>query len=333
MTQAHTTPASFLYTSNMNTLRRFFRTVIDSASKPASYKPHLKERTGTGLGYLYWLLVCLSTISALVLAAWYIPARAGIQEIIEKAAPVLRESFPPELVLTLQTGALSTNMEEPIFIDPEFWDVDMDPDDEEPMPDHFLTIDTNASIDDFSAYDTAILATRTHIVWKDDNQLRANAFSEFEENFVLDYETYEEGVTTIEPMLNNAPLFIDMVVVLLILCMPFIGAGFAWAWYLFMLLIWTCLLWVLAAVMQKKLTYGELYRLGLYGVTLPLLYSTIAGWIPVISWPLVPTLIYLVFMGVVLSKITTKAVPAAPQKSASTKKKASRGRKKAKQLA
>ncbi len=291
----------------MQTIRRFFRTVVDSAFKPRTYGVHLKERTSAGLGYLYWLFVCTSTITSIVLAILYASVRPQIQDFFDRSGPLLREMYPAELVLDIQSGALTTNVDEPYFLDPPFWGEDRE--DKEDMPLHLLTIDTNASIDDFDAYDTVILATRTHIVAESDEGIRAFSLSKIDEHVVVDKEIFDNTVDAAIPFLEAAPLWIDRGVMVGLLLLPFLGAGFAWAWYLFILLIWSLLAWLLSSMMGRKLTYGQIYRLGLYGVTLPILLGLIAQFTPAISRPLLPTLIFLVFMGFVFKYIPRPIVP------------------------
>jgi len=286
----------------MNTLRRFLGTIVD-ACKPSTYRPHLKKPTSRALGYLFWLLVCLGTITAVIFAALYIPARVGIRTFIDQSEPAIREFFPAGLVLTFESGSLSTNVDEPYVIDPTLWTTLRAQGETEDMPTHFITIDTDASIDDFDVYDTAVLLTRTHIVGEDSNHLRAYAFSEIDEDLVLDKKTYDAFAGAVIPYINELPVWIDVAVIVGLLLLPFVGAGFAWVWYLCILLVWTLILWAISGMMGKKLTYSQLYRLGLYGVTLPILYKTLIGWIPGMGWPLVPTLIFFVFMIVVLKRI------------------------------
>ncbi len=320
----------------MQTILRFFRTVVDSACKPRTYGAHVKERTSAGLGYLYWLLVCTSTVTSIVLALLYVPTRPDIQEFFAKTGPALKNVYPAELVLDIQSGALSTNVDEPYIIDPEFWPTLRDSaDGTSSFTTHFLTIDTNASIDDFESYDTAILATRTHVVYKRDDGIRANPFSEMKEHVVVDKEMFDNTIDAAIPFLEAAPLWIDRGVVAGLLLLPFVGAGFAWAWYLFILLIWSLLAWAISGMMGRKLTYGQIYRLGLYGVTLPILLGLLVQLTPAASRPLLPTVIFLVFMGLVFKYIPRPIMHAAQvaRKPRKVVKKAVKSKKKAKDLA
>lgn len=295
----------------------FFKKISDAAFRPRTYGAHLKERTSTGLGYLYWLLVCSFTVAAILLAIFYIPARLAIRTFIDVSEPQLRNFYPSELVLTLQSGSLSTNAKEPYVIDPIFWATIQE--DKNEAPSHFITIDTKATVEDFSAYNSAILLTKSHVVTKENNQLRVYALSDMKENFVLDRNAYDAFINGAMPFIHAAPAWIDLIVIVGLLLLPFVGAGVAWLWYLFILLLWSLILWGISGIMGKKLEYGQIYRLGLYGVTLSILYKTLFGFLPGMVIPFVPTLIFFIGMIIVLKRLPSPTMPT-PKKVATVKK-------------
>lgn len=299
----------------------FFKKISDAAFRPSTYKAHVKERTSTSLGYLYWLLVCSFTVTAIILAIFYIPARLAIRTFIDVSEPQLRTFYPAKLVLTLQSGSLSTNAKEPFIIDPPFWaTLQKENDDTANVPAHFITIDTQASVEDFSRYNSAILLTESHLVTQEDQQLRVYAFSEMQENFVIDKTAYDAFIDQLMPFLHAAPAWIDLTVVVGLLLLPFVGAGFAWVWYLFILLLWSLILWAISSVMGKGLLYSQLYRLGAYGLTLSIVYKTIFGFLPGMVIPFSPTLIFFVFMIIVLKQLPSPTMPAPKKAKEVTKK-------------
>lgn len=296
----------------MNTISRFFRTVTDSAFKPSSYEPKLKTKMPSGLGYLYWLLVCSFAVTSLVAAAFYLPARIVIRAFVDAGDPAIQSLYPAELVVTVANGELSTNVQEPYVIDPPFWATVRDEmgDDDTQAPTHLITIDTDASIEDYTEYDTLVFVTATHIVMKGDNEVRLFPLSDIDESFTLDKTRYDEFVATLMPFVRAIPAWIDIAVFFGLLLLPFVGAAFSWAWNLLILLAWSLVLWGISALMGKGLGYGDVYKLGLYGVTLSVLWKTLTWPIPGIGLWFLPSLIFLVFMIIVLKKLPSPVLPA-----------------------
>jgi hypothetical protein len=86
---------------------------------------------------------------------------------------------------------------------------------------------------------------------------------------------------------------------ILVLSWVFVGPCFSIFVYLGYLLLTSVFLLVLAAVMRSKLSYGRIFSTSLYGLTLPIVFSTIWG-----IFGTMPTfffsLIFLAFMSVVI---------------------------------
>lgn len=309
----------------MHTIRTFIQNISDAAFRPQTYGKHLKEKTSTGLGYLYWLLVCSFTVTAIVLAGLYVPARVAIRAVVTESEPQLHALYPAGLVLTLNSGSLTTNSKKPTVIDPPFW-VAMQKEKGSSVT-HFLTIDVNAKVDDFAKYDSAVLVTKSYVVSKNDNQIRAFSLSEIHTNFKLDKKAYDGYVTAVMPSIHRVPMLVDTVVVIGLILLPFVGAGFSWAWHLLTLLGWSLLFWAVSGIMGKGLRYGQIFRLSLYGLTLPVLLSTFLGFLPGL-FPLLSNVIFVLFMVMVLMKLP-RPIMKEPKKASAPVKKAAKAPKKA----
>jgi|GEM_PF-984325 len=288
---------------------RFFRTVLESASKPESYKVRLTERFSRALGYLYWLLFCIMLISGVVLAGGYIFARSDVQEFSAKAGEELPTLYPENLVLTVSGGMLSTNVVEPYVIDPSFWREEEASFEEvfegegEDKPTHLITIDTDGSIDNYTEYDTVVLLTRTAAMFPNDNGLQVFLWKDVGEDFEIDKELYDEMMTAVMPFVAAIPFIADIVVVLGLTLWPFVGAGFLWMGYMIYLVVFTLFVWAIGAIMGRKLRYPQVWQISLFGLTLPILYSVLSGWFPVLYYPFVFSTIFLIWMIVVLHHV------------------------------
>lgn len=244
-----------------------------------------------------------------MLAVLYIPARIGIRAAIDAGEPQLRNFYPAELVLTLKDGTVTTNVRQPYYIDPTFWEMvrEKKADDKE-GPEHFITINTRAAIDDFADYNTAILITRTHVVMQNDHQLRAYDLADIDKDMVINKQVYDGFVSAAVPFIRMIPAWVDIAVIIGLILMPFIGAGVSWVWHLFTLLIWSFVFWAVSAIMGKGLRYWQIYRLGIYGLTLPVILSTFLGFLPGIG--LASSAVFVIFMLVVLTKMPRPTMPA-----------------------
>ncbi len=303
----------------MQSIQRFFRNIYLSATSTQSYPPRLTQTFSSGLGYLYWLLVCTTFISAVGFALMLFAARPQIQAFVSDAEKNLGSMYPDELVLTLSGGELSTNVETPYALDPWFWSSEMLQEEmqinEVGASTHFILIDPTATVEDYPTLDTLILLTRTAAVMRDDNGIRVALYSELDitEPIVLDKKAYMEMVTAVQPFVAMIPSLVDGLMLFLIVLAPFAGAFFHWLWLLMYLLVFTVIVLLLSSLMKRHLSYGQLYHLGLYGITLSVLYSLIATWVPALSSiPFVFTIIFLVCMWMVLKvfPVSGKVLPA-----------------------
>jgi hypothetical protein len=187
--------------------------------------------------------------------------------------------YPEELVLALSGGQLSTNVEEPYSIAlPASWRPDTP--EVADMPKNLLTIDTNAHIEDFESEDSFALATKTALVMedRDGGGYRVITFDRFEDEgetktVVIDRSLYLKIVEKVFSFLVYLPLLFGILFLLLLFLFPFLMAGSLLLWMLFYLLLATLFAWILAKIMKSPLGYKELYRLGVFALTLPILIS------------------------------------------------------------
>jgi hypothetical protein len=155
-------------------LSRFALTIWRASTDAFSYVADFAKRTaGSGLGYLYALRVTLAFFGLLPFAIGLAVVAPHAGTFARDQLATLRDWYPDDLVLTVTGGVLSTNAEEPVVLDlPAAW-AGMDDGDT-----HAVVIDTSASIDDFDAYATRVLLTRTAAVVRDDNALRVIEYTE-----------------------------------------------------------------------------------------------------------------------------------------------------------
>lgn len=288
-------------------LTRFAMTIWRASTDALSYiDDFAKRRTGSGLAYNYWLRLTVAFFGLLPFAIGLAIVAPGIRGFADGQLRVLRDWYPDELVLTLTGGTLSTNVDEPYALDlPAEWG-SRGPRD----PGHAIVIDTNGSVEDFDSYDAAILLTDTAMVARKDNGLRVFPYAEWDANATIDQATVDavaSGAATYTPAL---PWIALAGVLLLLLVLPWIGAGVAWLLGLLFLSWATLVVMLAAALMGRRMRYGEAFRLGLFGVTSSVLLSFALGMTGV-TVPLLPMLLFFGWMVYVVSRFP-RHEPAGP---------------------
>ncbi len=304
----------------MKRLRAFFHRIALALTKPSAYAELLSRRTGQGIAYLYGVLVLTSLVGGIVIAAGLLAAQPfvakGAME-LKAAAPGL---YPAGLVVTLKNGTLSTNASGATVIPfPEHWKTALARSGSTKyVPRNLVVIDTSATAEDYRQKDTAVLITAHSAVYPGKsngntgtggmadyrNTLTVQSFADMQDR-VITRATYDGLLAKATPFIDALPALITTVVVLLIVVVPFVYAGFRLLWVLAYLLLATLAVWLIATLLGKKLTYGQLYRLSLYGVTLPILVTLVVPFIG-FAIPLLFSLIFLGWMGVVLAKLPKK---------------------------
>lgn len=255
----------------MNQDQSFTATFKDSVSNFSSYKSFLSRSFGTTLKYLYFLLLIMAFVGSIKTAITLIPQAPNIDLFVKNAKQLIQVGYPQELVVNIKKGQLTTNVPEPYFIDLPKQVINQP----QPTKFHLITIDTQAKIEDFSKYQTGILLTRTAAVSRDDNNtLKVYPFkSDF--NLKIDKNQYNIIASKVVPYLNYAkPLIIGLVSLFLIFS-PFLLAGFGLIGKLIGHLIWALLFFVIAKALSKNLTYKGVYLLSFFGVSLPIVISTL----------------------------------------------------------
>ena len=288
-------------------LTRFAMTVWRSMiDDPAYVSDFVRRRTGTALGYLYWLNVTVAFFMLLPLAIGLAALAPQAETFAKAQLGVVRAWYPDDLVVTISGGVLSTNRDGPVVLDvPAEWENGAARERK-----HAIVIDPEGSLDDFASYGTFVLLTDTAGAARDDDgTLRVFEFSEIEEPVVLDYKLVDEGTAALARMAPSLPWIAGGLALLALLVLPWILGFVLWVGTLFFLLWATCLLLLVSGVMGTGLSYGQLYRLGAYGAT----SSILLGFAYTMLGVELPWTTYVLFFGwmvFVLSKFPKRA-PAA----------------------
>jgi len=306
-------------------LTRFAMTVWTSMIDARAYSSDfLRRRTGSALGYLYWLCVVLAFFGLLPFVIGIAMFAPSSRTLADTHLGVLRQWYPDDLEISISNGTLSTNKPEPVVFDlPPEWNNVRD----ENMPAHILVIDTAASIDDFASMDTVMLLTAKSIIVRGDNKTEIRDFGDVKEDVTINKQFVNGIVDNLATFTPALPWIAGCIVALSLLVFPWIVGGMLWLGTLFFLLWATLITWACSALMGRGLRYGELYRLGAFGVTSSMLASFVERMIGM-SAPMLSSIVFYAWMIVVLSKFPKKTTPRAavplPPAAMATKKPASK---------
>lgn len=294
-------------------MKSFFTRVWQCCFEPASYRELRTKTFWQAYRYLYFVLFVLSLGTALVMMVAFVAFLPTFTRMIDRNIEDAPTWYPEELVMTFSTdGELSTNVREPYVIEPldhlTTYFQDEEPDSR--IFAHTVIIDTSASIDDFFEYDTHILLTKKALVAFEKNEgVRAIFYSHFmddrAEPFVVDRALYETVLSHALPFATHLPALLAVFGFLFLLVVPWIIALFWSVGILLYLLVATLLSLLLAAMQKNKMSYRQLYVLGMYAVTLPLLATVVLGFFFGLEFPFFFSLIFLTMMWLVMQSMNT----------------------------
>lgn len=271
----------------------------NSLANSSYYSSILKTNISFSFKYLFFLTfltLLLSTLKPAIEIFMYLPQ---LPKTVNNLKYHLSRSYPPALEVRIKNGELSTNVKEPYFIN-----IPQEMSDKKDTNVHLVTIDTQAHIEDYPKYNTVVLLTKNAAVYprsSEKNSTRSEVFyfSNLKNPLVINKQNYDRLYTKIEPFINMIPLFVTVLVIGGILLFPLFIVPFAFIWHLVYLLFLAAILLVLAKLMGKNFSYSQIYQLSLHGLTVPIIITLLLGLFN-ISFPLLYSLIFIVWMGIVI---------------------------------
>lgn len=293
----------------MRKLKVFFTSFKRSLTDTAYYQDVVKAKFSFSLKYLYLLMFIIALIRGVMLVPGMIMVITELPDIRATIDSAAAELYPEELVLTIEGGVLTTNVEEPYFV-PFPGELDARVDGESYDSSNYsslVAIDTEGSVGEYESYDSLILLTETSVVYPDDNTADVGGYRvlplrEIQSDLVIDKQFYDELIAKLLPYLDYAPLVLSVLIVLLILVIPFFLASFYTVGRLFYLLITTLLLLVFVKVIKRDLKYSDIYRISMHTLTAPVILAFVVSLfnyqLPILSY----TALFLAITGYVIVK-------------------------------
>ena len=292
------------------------RNIVRACFDKTFYQESEKDSFGRRFAHLYVLFIIVMIILSVQIVGIYVSKRGDIQALPQKISTLLNNLYPEDLVLKFNKNELSINQPEPYIIGKNF-DLDRSQNEKEQnqgialengpnVMKHLITIDTNASIDDFAKYQSLALAMKSGLAVKqsDKAEVRYYSYAEFLEKvpqpMTFDNVSYGQIVNKVRPYINQIPTLLLYLAVCLVILAILIAPLFLASGVLFNVLFLALLGYLIASAMKRKHTYNYIYKLGMYTAIPVIILQQVVSYIPFHGfdsiWWLIALLIMVVFI-------------------------------------
>ena len=284
----------------------FFKSIPSSIYSPSFYAGIAGRSFWKGFWYL-------AGVTFLLMVAWSVfvillPYLAN-RDKIESSVKAFLNFYPEELVITIQDGKASSNVEEPYFIPftdifpneewfqemaGDEWEGELNGQDMDLKEMNLAVIDTKTpfSAEQFMEYKTIIWLTQDTVYVPGDSEgsFEALPLSTLEEDIVIDKALADQGL---QILLHKV---MQIVPILIIPMFIFIFIG-VMIFRMIYLLIYALAQLIIFSIMKLPYDYAAAYKMGFYSITLstvgPLLLA-IQPWFPQLNgFFLMPTILSL----------------------------------------
>jgi len=279
----------------------FKYTFWKSLTKPDYYKDILTARFSFSLKYLYFLLFVSSLLFGIKGAVGVARSIPKIPGFIENTKTVFSQIYPEELVLTVKDKKISTNVVEPYFIA-----IPRETKIPEGEAKYLLAIDTSADVADFEKYQSLFLLSKEFVAMKDYNssykvQPLAEILKDVPDGMTVKKSDFDALAAGLNPYYRYLYPLAWAGIILLLTLWPLFTAGLALGGKLVMLLFYSLVLFILAKMLKRSLTYKNVYQMSMHGLTVSVLLSTFLALVNY-NIPYVSLLAFLIWMTVVFTK-------------------------------
>jgi len=244
----------------------FLRTIKKSIYDRDFYS---KIKTGdfaSALKYYTLFILCIAFVVAIPLGISFFMFSSHIKDSGDVRATAL-DIYPNELVLNLKDGQMASNVPEPFgILMPKAFDVKQST--------NLIVINTRGTISpvDFKRYNTAVIlgGDALWIYDSKNDKIEIQKFSKMNAGVLV---VNKQKVTE---WINLVFRIGEKIIIVLLVLLPLFLFSFFWFAYLFYLLFGAVIIWIIAKLRKVDITYGQSYKLGLYLITLPILYGVLS---------------------------------------------------------
>lgn len=242
-----------------------FRKIQNSIYNPSYYDEMAEKPFSSAFKYLLMFALLFALVFTVVVTI----KSAPIVKMLSDVAPEVANYFPEDLVIMINDGKASTNVQEPYFIKiPDDWKGEFKEDSGQPNIENLFVIDTKNEFDlnSFASYKTIALLSVNSITYVEDSgKISIVPLSGIDE-FLLNRDVVAGLVEKVRPFIA--------------LLYPLIFVGAFLIGYLmviskmFYLLFGALAIWLVAKVKGLKIGYKQSYKLGMYLITGPIIITS-----------------------------------------------------------
>lgn len=302
-------------------LKNWFNTFKLSVSQPKKYSELSTRSFWSGYWYLFLLILLGVLFKTVLFTTEVVRSVPKIKSQLPQVKTQILNAYPAELVVNIKNGEASTNVTEPYVISLQ----QVIPQLAEDKKTTLLVIDTDASVENYPLHKSLFLLTKNSLAYPARNRSTTSAYevfplSDIKDSITIDKALYDQVITPVLPLVDKVPQFMYGFAVFALFLFPVLG-GFAFLnGSLFYLLIMTLLLLVVSKVMKRNFTYKTLFKASMYGLTVPLVLTFVAGLLKL----QIPSLYNLSFLGWMICVLTLNRAPVYTKNNAKSKKVSSR---------
>lgn len=266
-------------------MKDFIELIQKSIYSPEYYRDILIRPASYAWKYYASLAMLLAVLMTIVTTVPLVPKiHSFLKELPEKVISY----YPQDLKITIAKGEVTTNVQEPYFVDFPGNNTKLATASEILR---IATIDTKSEVtlDQFNVYNSVFWLSHNSIVALDSAKaLHTVVLGDL--NATIDVAHIRSALTKIEPYF----IFITPLVVLLV----FVGMIVSFLAMIVYLLFDALLVYLLGKIMKEHWSYAQSYHLSLHAVTLPLLLSSVFYLLPIpgIQLPFLSTALVLVIV-------------------------------------
>jgi hypothetical protein len=258
-------------------MSKFFQDVKTAVTGKNFTTNFIERPLRSAIWYHYRLALVVAALFTLAMGIYLLPGAFQFS-----LTNFVADYYPNNLVVTIDNGAVSTNVTEPYGLPQDgtaagTLSVEDVSKNDMGTPTHILVIDTNAAepLSAMERYDTAALLTKDQILIRDDGEIRV-----FKLTDVTLTISEEEVISWAEIV---SPIAIVFVLVLAIL-FPFLMAAGLLIGTLFVALFYALIVLLIGRTHDLPLGYKKSYMLTLYLLTIPTMLTLVDNYIPYSGW-------------------------------------------------
>lgn len=279
-------------------IKFFFDVLVKSLTKFDFYNEIKKTKLSFSLKYLFFLFYLTSLVGsiffAVSLSAFVLPK---VPSFISTLSAKANSFYPEGLEVNIKDGKVTTNQKEPYYIST------LDSLGLSKNFDHLITINTKADPSNIKDEKTAVLITKDSVVTMESDSSYKVYPIDTKANYKIDKDVYTKLVSQVLPYLRYIEPGIIVIVIILLLIWPFIGAAFSMFWELIYLLIFSAVFFLVLKIMKKELAFKKLYQLTIHAATLPILLGLVVSSLGIQMPPFLGSAILFVYMILVVNHL------------------------------